>query len=156
MFPLRLFEWGNTIYGTLEGGGKTNFEDHFVIGVEEMKIPSAGKQITLLHDDSLSKNLKLVSVQPPARQAVIYMTMWVPELSFPYLKVGGTKTNHTEASVLKIDVRPLIEVSTAIQIYLPAYRTSNCFLYFSSSLSWPLFLTVCLPFFPTHSNTFHH
>lgn len=91
-----------------------------------------------------------MSVQPPARQAVIYMTMWVLELSFPYLKVGGTKTNHTEASALKTDVRPLIEVSTAIQIYLPVCRTWNCFLFFSSALSWPLlfFLAACLPFFP--------
>lgn len=123
-----------------------------------MKIPSAGKQITLLQDDSLSKNLKLVSIQPPARQAVIYMTMWVPELSFPYLKVGGTKTNHTEASVLKkTDVGPLFEVGTAIQIYQPVCRTWNWFLFFSSTIFWPflLFLTVwlCLSFLPRPTQT---
>lgn len=86
-----------------------------------MNIPSAGKQITLLHDDSLSKNLKLVSVQPPARQAVIYMTMRVPELSFSCLKVGVTKTNHAEASVPKYWYR-----TSYWSPNLPA-RTRNCF-----------------------------
>lgn len=44
-----LSEWGNMIYfWNIEEKKKKIFEDHFVIGVEEMKIPSAGKQITLL------------------------------------------------------------------------------------------------------------
>ncbi len=35
------------IYSWNVGEKKTYFEDHFVIGVEEMKISRAGKQITL-------------------------------------------------------------------------------------------------------------
>ncbi len=138
-------------------GEKTNFEDHFVIGVEEMKIPSAGKQITLLHDDSLSKNLKLVSVQPPARQAVIYMTLWVPELSFPYLKVGGTKTNHTEASVLK-NWRGTAIWSRHSSPNLPACLQNLKllpFLLFHSILATFTLSDSVYHFSPTHSSTFH-
>lgn len=128
-----------------------------------MKIPSAGKQITLLHDDSLSKNLKLVSVQLAARQPVIYMTVWVPELSFPYLKVGGTKTNHTEASALKKKTKKKQSGTS----HWSQHSNSNfpaCFaelkIAFFSSLPLYLcnfFLAVrcCLSSFLNLSNTFH-
>lgn len=133
----------------LERACAHNFEDHSVIGVEEMNIPSAGKQITLLHDDSLSKNLKLVYVQPPARQAVIYMTMRVPELSFSYLKVGVTKTNHSEASVLKYWYRttywsqfsnpnlPVNSQNWKLLLFLLSWSPLRCLTYsLSLSLCW--------------------